>query len=246
MTSTASHAASQAARDAGPGAALQRGYAAQDAARCALEAAGARVIGWKLGANEMAARARLGLRESVVGFLTDRTLQPPSVPVSLAGCTLPGLEPEIAIHVGADLPGDAGPEQCAAAIAGMSLAAELIDVAGRYDDVAALVGGNIFHHSVRFDAAVVPWQAATWKTTTISVTRNGMAAPPFTVDIMTGALPAVLGHVAAVLAARGLRLRAGQTVISGIAIPIPVWVVPGDRVAIACSAGGSLDMTFTA
>ena len=51
--------------------------------------------------------------------------------------------------------------------------------------------------------------------------------------------------MAAGLARRGDRLAAGQRILSGVLTPMPIWVQPGDQVALSAGDLGTLELTFT-
>src|SRR5204863_27590 len=70
---------------------------------------------------------------------------------------LPGLglgdaariaEPEVAIHLGRDVPARAGGEAARAAIAALGAAIELVDIDRPLDDLEAILAANVFHRAV--------------------------------------------------------------------------------------------------
>src|SRR5207253_4098377 len=67
-------------------------------------AGGAARVGWKIGFNSPAAQRQLGLDGTVVGHLTQTTVLAPGASHSLAGSHLVIAEPEVAIHLGRDVP----------------------------------------------------------------------------------------------------------------------------------------------
>src|SRR3989442_608536 len=73
-------------------------------------AGGASRVGWKIGFNSPAAQKQLGLDGAVVGHLTQATVLAPGTSHSLAGAHLVCAEPEVAIHVGRDVPAGADGE----------------------------------------------------------------------------------------------------------------------------------------
>src|SRR2546422_6132431 len=73
-------------------------------------AGGAARVGWKIGFNSPAAQRQLGLDGTVVGHLTQATVLAPGTSHSLAGSHLVGAEPEVAIHLGRDVPAGADGE----------------------------------------------------------------------------------------------------------------------------------------
>src|SRR5512146_2855968 len=86
---------------------IARGMTAQFERRRERIAAGEKPIGWKVGFGAPAAMQRLAIRAPLIGFLMDRAHLSPGAMISLAGWKKPAVEPEIAVHVGSDLPGGA-------------------------------------------------------------------------------------------------------------------------------------------
>ena len=82
-------------------AAVSRGMHALLASRDAALAAGAAPVGWKIGFNTPAIQEHFGLTDAVVGYLTDAGVSPDGVTVPLAGWSVPAVEVEVAIRVGA-------------------------------------------------------------------------------------------------------------------------------------------------
>src|SRR5438309_3874403 len=91
-----------------------RGRHAQLASWRSRVAGGASRVGWKIGFNSPAAQKQLGLDGTVVGHLTQATVLAPGTSHSLAGAHLVCAEPEVAIHVGRDVPAGAGGEAASA------------------------------------------------------------------------------------------------------------------------------------
>ncbi|MGH9169030.1 MAG: hypothetical protein ACRD02_14505 [Acidimicrobiia bacterium] len=89
---------------------------------------GARPIGWKVGFGAPAARERLSIMAPLVGFLTDATVLQSGARVSIGGWTRPVVEPEVAVHMAADLGEGADRDAVRAAIGGLGPAIELADV----------------------------------------------------------------------------------------------------------------------
>ena len=79
---------------------------AQFRRRAAELESGARPVGWKVGLNAPPVQQLLGLDTCAVGYLTDATRIVPERGYSLTGGVHVGVEPEIAIAIGCDVPGD--------------------------------------------------------------------------------------------------------------------------------------------
>src|SRR5207253_7042184 len=89
----------------------------------------------------------------LVGFMMQTSLVPNAGIVSFAGWHKPVAEPEIAVHMGQDLPGGADRATAIAAIAGLGPAIELADLNPPPDDVEVTLAGNIFHRHVMLGAS---------------------------------------------------------------------------------------------
>src|SRR5438093_6456411 len=111
-------------------------------------AGGAARVGWKIGFNSPAAERQLGLDGTVVGHLTQATVLAPGTSHSLAGSHLVSAEPEVAIHLGRDVPAGAGGDAVRAAIAALGSAIELVDIDRPLDDLETILAANVFHRAV--------------------------------------------------------------------------------------------------
>src|SRR5262245_61958554 len=110
--------------------------------------AGETPLGWKVALGSPTALATVGIEAPVLGYLTVGSILASGSECPVGGWTKPMLEPEIAIHIGADVPAGASEDQAAAAIAGLGTAIELVDLDLPMTELAAVVAGNIFHRAV--------------------------------------------------------------------------------------------------
>src|SRR5215207_184864 len=125
---------------------VRRGMERQLELRRRLIDDGARPIGWKLGLGTAAAMEKHGTTAPLVGFLTDRSLREPGAEIEIGAWAKPTAEPEIAVHVAHDVPADGDSDAVAAAIGGLGVAIELVDLGdGEVEDILA---GDIFHRHV--------------------------------------------------------------------------------------------------
>lgn len=187
---------------------------------------GERAIGWKLGFGAPASLERFGLSAPLLGFLTDAGVHHPGSTVSCAGWAAPVAEPEIAAYLDADVePGNA-----AAAIGALGAAIELADIDPPSDDIEEMLAGNIYHRGVVL---------GTPDRTRAGGARGGLHAMVIQdgdevgdtgdLEALTGDLIDILEHAAALLGAAGIRLSAGDVVITGSVVP-PVRVRPGQEI----------------
>ena len=221
-----------------------RGMQAQLASWRSRVAGGAARVGWKIGFNSPAAQRQLGLDGTVVGHLTQATVLAPGTSHSLAGSHLVGAEPEVAIHLGRDVPAGAGGEAARGAIGALGAAIELVDVDRPLDDLEAILAANVFHRAVALGPPRSERAGGALAGVTARAFRNGEEVASVEAAA-AGDLSAVVRHVADWLAAFGERLCAGDRIICGSLAP-PIWVKPGDRVRVDLGPLGGVEIALTA
>jgi 2-keto-4-pentenoate hydratase len=180
----------------------------------------------------------------VVGFLTTATALEAGATHSLAGASNPGIEPELAIRFGSDVPADPAPEQVTDAIDAVAPALELVDLDRPLDDLHAILAGNVFHRGLLlgdFDAARVGGEL---DGLAVAVRRGGEEAGAVSIAESYRDLTETLRTVARRLGLMGEALRAGQFVIAGSLTPI-VPVAAGDEVRADFGPLGTLVLDFT-
>jgi 2-keto-4-pentenoate hydratase len=222
------------------------GFRAQLARREERLGAGEAQLGWKVGFGSPESLERLRLAAPLVGFLLRETLVDPGGTVSVAGWTKPVAEPEIAVWLDRDLPGGSGREGVRAAIGALGPALELADVTFAPDDVERILAENIYARAV----ALGPPNAAgagggvhglrprlLLDGREVAVTDDPQA--------LTGELVAVVGQVADLLEAFGLRLAAGDVVIAGSVVP-PLALREGGRLRFELGVLGDLELEIEA
>lgn len=218
------------------------GMRAQLALRRERLGAGDRALGWKVGFGSAAAQEKLGTDRPLVGFLIESNRLPDGAEVSLDGWAKPALEPEIAVHIGQDVPSGASADTIRAAVAGLSAAIELVDVSPPPSDVRAILAGNIFHRHVVLGPVREGWTAPGDLTGAALVDGVEVAATD-DVTALTGDTVEVLRLTAELLDACGEQLRAGDVVITGSVVP-PVQLVAGHTVAVDLGLLGKLSVSL--
>lgn len=191
--------------------------------RAARLDAGERPIGWKLGFGAPISLQKFGLSGPLVGFLTDAGLHRPGAVVSVEGWSHPVAEPELAVHLGEDVP--PGSVDIGRAIAGITTAIELADVHPPPQDIEDVLGANIYHRAVITDirdAKDVDMEGLTGRI----ISGGEPVTDVGDLEGLTGGLHRIIAHCADLLGAAGERLRAGDFVIAGSVIP-PVRLQPG-------------------
>jgi 2-keto-4-pentenoate hydratase len=198
-------------------------------------------LGWKLGMGVPAAMKKLGTDAPLVGYLLAGARVDDGGTVSLDGWGNPKLEPEIAAHLGADLAPGASREEAEAAIAGLGVAIELVDLDPDADDPEAILAADIFQRHVLLGPAV---DGAGTSGVSARVLRGGdeEAATADATEATGDPVDLVL-HVANVIGDAGEGLRAGEVVICGSVVPA-LSVAPGDTIEVQLDPLGSLTVTF--
>jgi 2-keto-4-pentenoate hydratase len=213
---------------------LARGMATQLAAREEQLRAGARPLGWKVAFGGAPAQESLGIGASVAGFLSDRWLIASGATCSLEGWTNPRLEPEIAIHMGAE-----------GQIRGLSAAIELVDVDAPLEDLEALVATNVFHRGVILGPVDESRAGGDIAGITARIYRDGKeVAATDDPRAVVGDLVDVARHIGELLAATGSSLSEGDAIIAG-SVVAPLAVAPGEHLLCDFGPLGELEIRFS-
>lgn len=196
---------------------MEEAYVFQDQLREALEAAGERVIGWKIGLTTPAAQSQWGLTEPVCGFLLASGLIASGCEVETARFVSLGVEAEIAFVMREDLagPGVSAP-RALAAVAGAAPALELVDLRLGPGAVGTdLIAEGVAASAVVLAAALVDVRGFDLAVEGVVYEWNGrVAATAAAAEVMGGPTHA-LAWLANHLGARGLALRSGDLVMTG-------------------------------
>ncbi len=208
--------------------------------------AGERLTGWKVAFGSEQAMRNLGIEAPLVGFLTDAARRETGTSYSLAGSTKCALEPEIAVHIGTDLPGGASREEAKGAIEALSTAYELADLDLPLDQLEEIVATDIFQRAYILGQPN-PVRAGGDLTGVVGrVALNG--AEIHVVDNPETAIGRDLVEsvrdVANYLAAAGTGLRAGEVIITGSITPL-LWVQPGEHYTYEATSLGELEVSFS-
>ena len=204
--------------------------------------------GFKIGATTKQMQDYLGLSGPAAGFVPASSRNPSGLEVNFADFVGAGVECEVAVLLGADLPaGSCTPAQAAAAVAQVMPAIEIVEK--RYGDLAALgtptlIADQVFHASGVLGEGLVDWQ---------DIDLGGVHGELF-VDGQSrggGFGRDLLGHpmnALAWLADSGAAhafggLRAGQVVWLGSVTP-PIWLDGPCAVSVVFSGLGKVTLTF--
>ena len=223
---------------------VRRGMEAQLQLRRSRLAAGDQPIGWKVGFSTPAAMERLGTAAPLVGFLTDAARLPSGATCRVEHWTKPGLEPEIAVHLGGDVAPGSDEESARRAIAALGPAIELVDVDAPTDDPEALLAGNVIHRHVLLGDPDLSRAGGDVAGVSVEVQHQGQViAATQDPQAATGGLVGLVRHVADVLGAFGESLDAGSVVITGSTVPL---ILPdiGGRFDVRLAPMGRLSVTL--
>jgi 2-keto-4-pentenoate hydratase len=205
--------------------AVLRGLEAQAARLRERIAAGERRAGWKIALNDPRVQRALGISAPVIGHLTSATVLPAGGSHSLAGATRPAIEPEVAVHVGED-----------GEVAGLGAALEVIDVDMPFEDLGAILAGNVFHRAAVLGEPVAGVTALAGRRASMSVGGEHTA-----IDVAAAALEPgeVVRVVGGYLEALGDELRPGDVIIAGSLVPA-VPLAESERVVLEIDGLGSV------
>jgi len=190
---------------------------------------------------------RLCTNAPLVGFLLQSAVLPSGSLLSLSNWKKPAAEPEIAVHLGKDLPAEADRSTAMAAIAGLGPAIEVADVDHPSDDVKGTLARNIYQRHVLLGATDVSRAGGVLDGLTCRVLCNGseianISDPP-SFQALTGELIDIVRHTANFLAAFGESLQAGQLIITGSITP-PLLVGPGEELIFHLAAIEPISVRF--
>jgi 2-oxo-3-hexenedioate decarboxylase/2-keto-4-pentenoate hydratase len=226
-------------------------YAVQDALHGRLVAAGwGALAGHKIGCTTPVMQHFLGIDHPCAGGVFAPTVRQGRGAFRHADFLHVGVECEIAVRLGHDLPAADAPYDragVAAAVGACMAAIEVVD--DRYEDYRALdtptlVADDFFNAGCVLGAPVEAGRAHDLAALRGSMTINGA-------EVGTGRGGDILGHplaalawLANALAARGRHLRAGEFVLLGSVVETR-WVEPGDVVEVAIEVLGPACARFT-
>ncbi len=222
------------------------GYAAQREIAAALGAVPP--AGFKIGATTKQMQAYLGLSGPAAGFVAQEGLQAAHGHFRHADLIGPGVECEVGLRLGADLP--AGPctrAQAAAAVAEVFAAIEIVEK--RYDDLAALgtptlIADQVFHRAGVLGAPAEGWRQADLGAIRGRITVDGaLRGEGVGADLLGHPFEALAWLAASPAAEVFGGLRAGQVVFLGSVTP-PIWLDGPCRVVVEFDLLGRAEATF--
>jgi 2-keto-4-pentenoate hydratase len=158
-----------------------------------------------------------------------------------------GIETEIAVRLGEDLPQGGGRDRVAAAVESCMAAIELLeDLRHDYQrlSAAAMVAGNVWNAGVVVAHPVADWRRLDLAQLTARLTINGREIGHGKGgDVMGNPLNA-LAWLADKRAASGTPLKRGTIVMTGSMVPIQ-FPAAGDRAVVTVDGLGSAELMLT-
>lgn len=197
----------------------------------------AQPAGFKIGATAKRMQDYLGLSGPAAGFMAAKGMLPPGAVVKYADFIKPGVECELAVRLGRDLPpGPCTQAQAAAAVDQLVAGIEIVE--NRYDDIAILGTPTLIADQVYHAAAVVgfpgsvDWHDLDFDTLAGRMTVNGHAVGEGRArDLLGHPLNSLAWLAASPVAAAFGGLKAGQVVMLGSVTP-PIWLAGPSTVTV--------------
>jgi 2-keto-4-pentenoate hydratase len=198
------------------------------------------VVGYKIGLTTPIMQQLCGVDEPCYGAMFQREIHHSPAELRVADYCRVGIETEIAMRLGADLPDGGGRERVAAAVESCMAAMEVLeDLRHDYKRLSAcsMVAGNVWNAGCVLAAPVTDWRKLDLAAVTYRLTINGN-------EIGSGKGANVMGNplnalswLADKLAADGRPLKRGMVVMTGSTVPIQ-FPQPGDRAAVEVTGLG--------
>jgi 2-keto-4-pentenoate hydratase len=240
---------------------LDPAIAPADAAEAyAVQAALARRLGafppagFKIGATAATMQLHLGIRSPAAGFMLRAGLLAAGAVSPYRSWLTPGVECEIALRLGTDIPpGDHRQEALAAAVAAVLPAIEIVE--NRYRGgvgigTPLLIADRFFHAAAVLGADAAGWSTARLAGRDLAAARgrmrvNGQVFGEGRGGDLLGHPLAVLRWLAASPAAAAFGgLRAGQVILCGSVTP-PAWLSGPAEVEVSFDGLGAVTARFT-
>ena len=225
-------------------------YRVQDVLHGLLESGGfGSPAGHKIGCTTPVMQSFLGIRNPCAGAVFDSTVREVSGSFDFGRLLHPGVECEMAVRLGADLPPDDAPydrSTVAPAVSAVMAAIELVD--DRWHDYKSvdtptLIADDFFGAGCVLGPSVTDWQGLDLTAVEGSMYINGEC-------VGTGSGADIMGHpfealawLANSMAGRGRGLLAGEFVLLGSLVETK-WVERGDLVTIEQPGLGSASAQF--
>ena len=205
--------------------------------------------GFKIGATARTMQDYLALPGPLAGFMPEVGLHGSGSSLDYRGFVAPGVECEIALHLGRDLPpGPCTRDEAAAAVDGVMAAIELVEM--RYPGLREvggplLIADQVFHAGAVLGAPAEDWQALDLDALPGRILVDGEERGRGEGrDLLGGPLRALAWLAASEEVAAFGGLRAGQVLMLGSVTP-PIWLGGPCRVEVEFGELASTLLTLT-
>ena len=214
-----------------------------------IEIAGGRgaVAGYKIGLTTPIMQRLCGVDEPIYGTIFAGEVHHVHAELAVRNYCRLGIETEIAVRLGEDLPQGGGRDRVAAAVESCMAAMELLEDL-RHDykrlSAAAMVAGNVWNAGIVVGPPVAVWRRLDLAQLSARLAINGSEIGQGSGgDVMGNPLNA-LAWLADKLAAAGTPLRRGMIVMTGSMVPIQ-FPSPGDRAVVEVDGLGTAELVLT-
>lgn len=222
------------------------GYAVQDALHDRL----GDIVGYKIGCTTPVMQRYLGIDHPCAGGIFAGSVRAAPASLRYGDFRRIGVECEIAVRLGRDLPGDAAPfdrDAVAGAVAECAAAIELVD--DRYVDygrldAASMIADDFFGAGCVLASPRRDWQALDLAACAAFMTVNGKDAGRGTGALVMGHPLEALAWLANSLVERGKALRTGDIVMTGSMVETR-WLEAGDWVDVTVEGLGTAAVSFS-
>ena len=205
------------------------------------------IAGYKIGLTTPVMQQLCGIAEPCYGAIFAREAHERRAELRASDYCRLGVETEIVLRLGEDVPQGGDAERIAAAVESAAAAIELIEdlcYDYRHLDAVAMVAGNVWSAGAVLGVPVTEWRALDLARVTARLLINGR-------EIGGGVGSDVMGHplnalawLAGKLADAGTPLRRGMIVMTGSMVPIQ-HPLAGDRVLVEVSELGAAELVLT-
>ncbi|HTZ34450.1 MAG TPA: fumarylacetoacetate hydrolase family protein [Stellaceae bacterium] len=204
------------------------------------------LAGYKIGLTTPVMQRLCGVDEPCYGAMFASEIRRSPATVTVADYCRVGVETEIAMRLGADLPRGGGRAAAEAAVESCMAAIEVLeDLRHDYKRLSAraMVAGNVWNAGCVLGPPVAAWGGLDLAALRYRLTINGIEiGTGLGRDVMDNPLNA-LAWLADTLAAAGTPLRAGMVVMTGSTVPIQ-FPRPGDRAVVEVEGLGRAELAF--
>lgn len=205
------------------------------------------VAGYKIGLTTPIMQKLCGVDEPCYGAIFASEVHHGRATLATADYCRLGVETEIAVRLGTDLPQGGDHDRLAAAVESCMAAIELLEDL-RHDykrlTAAAMVAGNVWNAGIVLGPPVTDWRRLDLAAFTARLTINGgEIGHGKGADVMGNPLNA-LAWLADKLAAAGTPLKRGMVVMTGSMVPIQ-FPAAGDRAVVEVEGLGAAELVAT-